>query len=132
MAKKELAVDGCTLSIQAGGGTGDISITTLPSIKAKKVPESKGIYSGDMIIAVSNGVNGSCGTSAKATGGGSIVPTSIKNKVENKSVIRTGDKNLVPILMTGTEPASPSGTKACTYNITVEVTDAGQTKITGE
>lgn len=124
---KLIAVEGCTLTIDTGTGTAAIS--TAPSTVLKA--QGKKVYAGDLTVNVTNGVSGSCGTSTPATGTGTISPGSTKVKTGGNFVVLEDDESGT-ITMNGQEPASPSGTQACSYTLKVKISAAGQIKAKAE
>lgn len=124
---KEIAVDGCTLKIsESPAYTGTISITSSASTKVKA--GSMGVYSGDMEISVSAATLVAGGFVSPNPITGTIKPTTIKVKADNKFVLRKDDKTLVPLTGTGVNPGG--ATKDLSFN--VEISVAGQTKVKSE
>jgi hypothetical protein len=130
---KEIAVDGCTLTITTAGVNGTISIVSVPSTKVKA--EDKGVYSGDMQLMIT-GITGipPAGSSSPGTASCSISPTATSVKAEGQLVCRVGDKvqNVSAVGATEPNPPPPGNTKPSTIIFDVEITDAGQTKVTAE
>ncbi len=133
--KAELAVLGAILVVEPAPGStgvgGVATFVTLPSTKARA--NSKGIYTGDIEIAVSGVTNP--GTSATIPSGTSpdpetftLSPTSTKCRFGGKKPLRVGDK--VTVLVNPMIPATPTPTPSPTSMI-VRVSDAGQAKARG-
>jgi hypothetical protein len=121
---KEVAVLGCTWKLLTGH-SGTVTVVTPASTKTKcKNGIMKGVYKDNLAITIASGSDGSI---TNATGSGTINATSTTTKVENQYVLRKGDKNIVPIVMTGTNPSPPPPTLA--YNETVEIDDPGQSSV---
>lgn len=117
MAKKELAVEGCTLEIQSPV-SGNASITSSASSKFKI--SNKGVYKGTVLVSVSGASQGNC---QSASGVGSFTTTAQKMKVENETPLREEDEATVSC--SGTDVSTGA---ACNFSATVKVSDAGQDK----
>jgi hypothetical protein len=115
MSLEKVANEDATLDHDVDEAT--LSITTPAKIKVKA--GGKKVYAGPMTIVVSNAVSGSC---VSAAGVVVITPTAEKVKVESSLVIREGDEGTG--MATGVE-----GTQACTFDITVSIDEAGQSKV---
>jgi hypothetical protein len=126
---KETAVLGCTLKIsEAPAYEGVITIISMPSLKVKA--GSKSIYSGDLEISVSAATLVAGGFVSPSPITGTIKPTAIKTKADNKFVLRKDDKTLIPLTGTGYNTAVPPVSAPLSFN--VEISVAGQTKVTAE
>lgn len=120
MANKEIAVVGCTWKFPTGhSGT----VTVISPASTKMTCSSLGVYKDNLSVSISAGTNG---TVSNATGTGTINATATKTKCEGSFVLRKGDSNLIPIVMTGTITSPPY---TGTYNETIEIDSAGQTKV---
>ena len=132
MSVKNIAVDGCTLEFQNGGGP-NTAITIEPNQTSTKVKaEGKAVYktlkftiSGYTAPATEkpNWVSGS------GSGNGEITVTAGHVTVEGNKVILEGDVS-ESITISGQEN-SGSSTVTSTFTEVVKVTDAGQSKVKG-
>lgn len=126
MSLKNIAVEGCSLKFQNGGGPDTaISITGTTSTKVKA--DGKAVYK-ELKFSIS-GYNGQAITNSDGTGQGSIIATAQKVKVEGNAVILEGDVS-ASITISGST-TTPSGKQDVTAVEIVKVTDAGQTKVKG-
>ena len=118
MALKNVANKACTVAVTAGG-TGNASITTSESSKVKA--NEQGVYRGPISVTVSGATSGDC---SGATGVGIINPSAEKMKADGLLVIREGDKK-ENVNVVGVLPNS----QPCDFDVTIEITNAGQTKL---
>jgi hypothetical protein len=119
MALKEIAVQGCTLTL-TGGGPGTANITSSPSSKSKA--GGNGVYKKQIDISIAGCANGTCVQGAVVNS--SIIPTVTKTKSDGDLVMVKNDK-VEKVVINGTD----SGTgAACSFTVDVEITSAGQTK----
>ncbi len=124
MARKALAVDGCTLSYAAPVTGASASFTSPASLKVKA--EGKGVYKDGAGISIPSGVtNGTCTTNTIGTG--SFSATATKNKVEGKAPLRVDDEVTVSNI-----PGVLSGGGTCALTVTVKISNAGQSTVLGE
>jgi len=97
-----------------------LTITSIPSTKVKA--NNQGVYRGQIVVTVTNGVSGSCLEGA----GIIIIPaTATKVKLDNQSVMREGDEGSGVIV--GVQSGQP-----CDINITITIQSAGQSKVKAE
>ena len=126
MSLKNIAVEGCSLKFQNGGGPDTaISITGTTSTKVKA--DGKAVYK-ELKFSIS-GYNGQTITNADGTGQGSIIASAEHVKVEGNAVILEGDVS-AEITISGTT-TTQSGKTPVTAVEVVKVTDAGQSKAKG-
>ena len=121
---KNIAVLGCTVSFTTAysGQSGTKIILSSPSTKVKA--GSIFCYKGTITVMITGGSNG---TISNATGTGTITPTATKTKAESQFVIRVDDESS-EITMTGTKTSPPY---TGTYTTKVYISDAGQSKVSG-
>lgn len=126
MAKIELAVVGMTFKFVNPAHSGTVTVTGLASTKIKA--SGQFVYKDTLAISISNGSDGSI---TNATGVGTMIATSTKNREISDLlfILRKGDKSII-ITMTGDNPSPPPPTAQ--YNTQVEIDDPGQTKVKGE
>ena len=128
MAKKAIAVQGCTIAHDTGSGAsgGTFTVTSVPSIKCKA--GGNGIYKGTLAFTWAGG-NYTGGVPGTGVASGTINFTATKTKADGQFVLRQDDTGT----MNGTV-GNPSGTPP-TLPITsapVKISNAGQTKVSGE
>jgi|WetSurMetagenome_2_1015567.scaffolds.fasta_scaffold01018_16 hypothetical protein len=121
MPAKEIAVQGCTLTITGCSAPGTATITSSPSTKCKA--GGNGIYKQQLNIQIIGCSNGTCIQGSPVSD--SIMPTAIKVKCENGEVLRVNDKKN-GIVINGTDSST---SLACSFPVNVEITSAGQTKV---
>ena len=122
---KNIAVEGCTLSLSSG--TGQVSITTTPS--SKVLLDGKKAYFGNLQISISAFTSPTITVSSSGSGSGTLSPTSQKVKSENNAAVLEGDK--AQITVTG-QAISGTTTVVVTEIVTVTISSAGQEKVKGE
>ena len=105
-----------TLTLDHDVDQATLVIPTPPSTKFKN-GGGKNIFRGVITVNVSNAASGSC----SAASGTAIINSSGKLKNNNLSVLREGDSGVGTVF--GTDSGSP-----CSFDITVDVQDAGQDK----
>ena len=126
MTLKNIAVEGCKLEFQNGGGPNTaISITGTTSSKVKA--DGKPVYK-EIKFKIS-GYNGQAITNSDGTGEGSIIATAQHVKVEGNAVILKGDVSALITIYGST--TTQSGKQDVTAFEIVKVTDAGQVKVSG-
>lgn len=120
MATKEIAVDGATITDDNVANSTTLTITAVPSTKAKI--EGNGIYKKELgfTIASGSGISGSCVLTAPVND--KIPSTAVKTKAEGDEVMRKDDS--VVVNATGTNPSSGA---SCPLVFNVRIDDAGQT-----
>jgi len=123
MALKEVANANLVLApdppISGGSGT----VTTPPSTKVK--PGGAGAHRGTINFTWAGGTYAG---QPIVSGSGSISPTATKDKADGQAVIRKDDSGTIN--GTYTNPAPPPPTLP--FSGTVKVSNAGQTKVTGQ
>jgi len=117
-----IANNSMTFKFENPAHSGTVTITTPASTKVKA--GGVGVHKDNMAIVISNGSDGSI---TNATGSGVINATAQKAKADGVLVLREGDKNNIPIVMTGTNPSPPPPTS--TYTTVVVIDDPGQDKV---
>ena len=136
----ELAVLGCTLAASLDEGVGTISATLAPASMPSQyvLAEGKGVYFDKLVVTVGAGSSvavspppgASSGTGTLAAADTIDILGTAENILdlpsENKAV-QKGDKGSK--ILTFTFPATGGGTVTAPYNVTVEVTEAGQTSV---
>lgn len=126
MSLNYIAVEGCSLEFQNGGGPNTaISITGTTSTKVKA--DGKAVYK-ELKFSIS-GYNGQAITNADGTGQGSIIASAQHVKVEGNAVILEGDVS-ASITISGTTTTQSGKTPVTAVEI-VKVTKAGQSKAKG-
>lgn len=122
--KKLAVVEGCTLQLSSGNGT--IQITSVPSMKGKV--QGKGIYCGqiDVSILAFTSSNIPNWISGSGSGNNSIIASAIKNKLENKPIVREEDSCLVTI---NGQVQSGNSVIPGTDVVTVRVVNSGQSVV---
>lgn len=116
---KFIAVDGCQLVFQTGGPP--TAITINPGQLSNHVKyDGKKVYT-SLNFTISGYIGGAIASGG--TGSGSIVSTSVNNKVDGKKVFLEGDMSAA-ITITGT---SASGYPAVAVDV-VKIQSAGQNK----
>lgn len=116
---KDMAVVGCTLAVQAPVN-GSASFTGPASTKVKAGGQFA-YLDGTQVTVPPGATDGTCTTTAP--GIGNMSATAEKVLGEDKEVLRKDDEltiSAIPGIL------SPSG--ACTLDVTVKITDAGQDK----
>lgn len=127
MARKEIAVDGLTLTPQGivVAGTGTLTITSTPSVK--NLAEGNGMYKTPLTFTLigANATGYDPGTVVTVAPG--VIPaTAVKIKADGVLVMRVDDQ--VPtIAMTGLIGGTPTP-----FTEPWEITDAGQNTVLGE
>ena len=124
MALKEVANTVATLIYQAPVTGAPATFTGAPSTKMKA--GGNFVHLDQVQVTIPAGVtDGTCTTNAP--GIGNMSATAVKVSAEGKKVIRKEDSLTVNAI-----PGVLSGGGACTLNVTVNVGDAGQTKVKAE
>lgn len=121
---KELAVEGCSLELDHGSGS--VSISTTPSTVVKA--DGKGCYKGSISFSIS-GFKGTKILNPDGAGSGSISGSAQYTKIEGSSAVLKDDS--VTVTLTGTA-GQGSSQHPETEDVTVKVSDAGQTYAKGE
>ncbi len=122
-----LAIEGLTISHSTGspvtGGT--FTVVSTPSTKVKIT--GSGVYSGTLSFNFIGGTHSS-GTPGTANGSGTINFTSTKVRADGQFVLRNTDTGT----LNGTyiPPSTPPPTVP--FSSGVEISDAGQNKVSGE
>lgn len=126
MALKALAVLGCTIEPQGIVSGGVITVSTVPSTSVKA--EAKGVFFAQVqfTVAGANATGYDPGT-VVTVAPGTILPTAIKVKDSSGFVLRVDDLTTTPTSMTGTIGGTPTP-----FVEVFKITDANQTKVTGE
>jgi len=119
MAKKDIAVDGATVSADNGVSA---SIASAPSTKVQA--GGAGVYRGTITVDLSGGSLGTCVGSA---GTGTISPTSTKALADGQAPIRKGDTGSGSVNGTDSATALP-----CSIPVSLEIDSAGQAKVSSE
>jgi len=127
VSAKYVAVEGCTVQVVAPA-QGTVSITSQPSMKAKA--DGKGIYAGQLQISVSGLTQGSSGTATPGSATGAISPTASKTKAGTQLVLRVGDR-VDGLVASDAQMPAGSSTAPSPITFSVEITEAGQTKMKG-
>lgn len=123
MAKKEVAVQGCTIEPTDPTISGAApTITSMPNSKLRS--EGKSAYVGGIDILITGQTRAGCVQNAPSTG--TINPTATKNRMEGDDVMRVDDESDA-ITINGLQ-----GQVACSFSYTAKITDAGQTKTKAE
>jgi len=120
-----IATENMTIKFDDDAHSGTITIVTPASTTVKA--DSGAVHKDLMAVSITGGSDGSI---TNATGAGVINATSEKVKVDNLFVLRKDDKNDIPIVMTGTNPAPPPPTS--TYTTDIYIDDPGNTKVKAE
>lgn len=127
MSLEPLAVQGCIIDHATGStvSLGTFLITSLSSLKVKG--EGAGVFKTPLAFTFSGG-NVAGGVPGTAVGSGTIIATAQKTKAEGLLVIREGDTGTLigTYTQTGTPPIP-----GVPFSASVEVSDAGQTKVLG-
>jgi hypothetical protein len=124
---KNIAVEGCSLEFQNGGGPNTaISITGTTSTKVKA--DGKAVYK-ELKFSIS-GYNGQAITNSDGVGEGSIIATAQHVKVEGNAVLLEGDVSAT-ITINGTTTPPGSTPVAAVATEIVKITAAGQSKVKG-
>ncbi len=118
---KPIAVEGCVLTCNSGKGK--FTIDTPPSTKV--MIDGKGAYSGTISVSVTGFMGGGV---AGGSGSGPIIGTATKVMIENAPAVLLNDTS-TPITISGVSDKDPS--KGATTTITLEITEAGQSKVMG-
>jgi hypothetical protein len=127
MSLKNIAVEGCSLEFQNGGGPNTaISITGTTSTKIKA--DGKAVYK-ELKFSIS-GYKGQAITNGDGTGSGSIIATAQHVKVEGNAVLLEGDVSAAITINGTTTPPGGSPSPAVATEI-VKITAAGQSKVKG-
>lgn len=120
---KNIAVKGCTLELTpASSPEATVTIKTDPSKKVLAV--GKGCYFGDLEISITGYTGGSIDVTGSGSGNGTLSGSSTKYKIEGAAAVLEGDS--VTITVNG-QKTSGSSTIATTQDVTVKISDAGQT-----
>ncbi len=123
MTGEYIAVSGCTLAYSAPVTGPAPSLTSAPSVKVKV--QGNGVYHDGDTVEIPVGItNGTCTSTVVATG--NIAASATKVLADGKKVLRTNDSVTVSGI-TGVL----SGGGGCTLSATVTITNAGQTKVSG-
>jgi len=126
MAFKEVAISGAVLSYEAPVSGPPAQFTGAPSSKVKDIATGMGVHKDGVQVTIPSGVSdGTCTT--VVPGVGNMAASALKTKADGSLVIRKDD-SLTVNGITGVL----SGGGACTLNVTVKVSDAGQSKIKAE
>ena len=120
-----IATENMTFKFDNPAHSGTVTIITTASIKVKA--DGNAVHKDLMAVSITGGSDGSI---TNATGAGVINATSTKVKADNVLVLRKDDKNNIPIVMTGTNPAPPPPTSI--YTTVVVIDDPGNTKVKAE
>lgn len=118
--RKNIAVKGCELEDETGGGT--VSISTSPSDKVKA--DGKGIYFGPISISVSGSDGGGLIGDGNGAGTGVITGTGSKVTSGGQPALLEGDT--VTVAVTGTTTSGNVVTPVKDVPVTVKVKKAGQ------
>lgn len=118
MAKKDIAVQGMTLSSTFGSA----SVTNSGSVKTKAT--GKSVFREKVSFSVSGATSGTC---VGVTTTGDILATATKTKADNKFVNRKDDEKTITV-----EGVDSITTAACFFSTTVKIANAGQSKAKGE
>lgn len=119
---KNIAVDGCELEDETGGGTVEITSSASEDVKA----DGKGIFFGPVSIAVSGSDGGGAIGDGNGTGTGVITGTGSKVTSGGQPALLEGDTATVVVNGTTT---SGSSTVPASASVTVKVKDAGQSVV---
>ena len=119
---KNVAVVGCTVTLSPG--TGVAQITTQASLKVKA--DGKGVYFGDIDVAVSGYSDNTITVSGSGGGTITIKPSAQKVKVEGDYVILEGDSGDA---MIDGMAWSGSSQVAVQSKVTAKIEVAGQSKV---
>ena len=119
---KNIAVDGCELEDETGGGT--VEITSSASTKVKA--DGKGIFFGPVSIAVSGSDGGGAIGDGNGAGTGVITGTGSKVASGGQPALLEGDTATVAVTGTTT---SGSSTVPASASVTVKVKKAGQSVV---
>lgn len=120
---KNIAVDGCELEDETGGGT--VSISTSPSDKVKA--DGKGIYFGPISISVSGSDGGGLIGDGNGAGPGVITGTGSSIKSDGQPALLEGDT--ATVLVSGTTTSGSTVTPVLNVSVTVKVKKAGQSVV---
>ncbi|MEM6928432.1 MAG: hypothetical protein AAF602_15970 [Myxococcota bacterium] len=124
MSMKYVAVEGCTVEVVAPT-QGSVSITSQPV--ASTLGGGSGMYTGQLQISASNLTQASFGTATPGTATGAIPATAVTT-VGGQPVLRVGDR-VDGLLSSDAQMPSASGTVPSPITFSVEITDAGQSKV---
>ncbi len=123
MALKEVANTAATLAYGPPVSGPPATFTGAPSSKVKA--GGAFVFLDGVQVTIPIGVtNGSC--TSTAVGIGNMAATAAKMEGEGKPVIRKDDE------LTVTGIPGTTGSSGCTLDVTVKVSDAGQTKVTAQ
>lgn len=114
---EEVANAGCLVSATLGAVA-----TAIPAPSLTSKAGILGILTGTLDVALIGGISGTC--TGKA-GTGTIEYTAEKIKVDGEFVLRKGDTGTGTV--NGTDSATSGG--HCTFDVDLEIIDAGQTKV---
>jgi len=118
---KNIAVQGCQLDCTFA------QITTSPKTSVKC--GGKATYAGDLNIQISGYSSSVITVSGSGSGSGTLQPTSQRVKIEGEKAVLEGDK--VTITVNG-QAYSGQTTVPASEDVTVTITDAGQSVVQGE
>ena len=126
MSLKAVMVSGGAVGFAAGSvvSGGVFTITAVPSLKTKI--DGNGVYCGPLAWTFTGG-NASGASPGTVSGAGTINPTAQYNKDSSKALVLEGDS--VSATFAG---VTPSGSPISFQNVTVKVTNAGQTVVKGD
>jgi hypothetical protein len=125
MAKKEIAVGGCTLSVTIVGGSGSAVITGVPDTKSKAPAGGQGVFFDkvDFQIPSGAGIPGVCLSVSPYSDSIAASSTKTRNKVTGKFACRKDDQKIISI-----PGQHPTTGVSCSIPATVKIANAGQTK----
>lgn len=125
MSLKYIAVDGCTLEFQKGGGPNTAIIINPNQLSSTTKAGGKAVYN-TLKFTVSGYSGQDITVTGSGTGTGEITSSAIKVKTDGKVVILEGDES-AEFDITGLKYVS-GGTSTVTVKEVVKVTKAGQDK----
>ena len=120
---KNIAVNGCELEDETGGGT--VNISTSPSAKVKA--DGKGIYFGPISISVSGSDGGGSIGDGNGTGTGTITGTGGSVTSGGQPALLEGDT--ATVYVSGTTTSGSTVTPVPNVPVTVKVKKAGQSVV---
>ena len=123
MSLLDVANEDWTIDLKEAPGT-SATLTPVTAVSTKVKAVGKGVYRGDIVVNITNATDGIYTQNPPTAVPATIAPTAVKIKADGLEVIRVDDE--APLVAV---PGIDGGGNPGTIDVTVYVSDAGQTKV---